>query len=264
MKTMAIHLLLAFLLTSCASNHASKQCAKGVRNASLNQALKWYRTSAEKKALYRQSFAFGTRYVQDWVRVHEPKINTWGVILDIDETVLDNSWYFEKCRHTLNNEADFSRYISLAKKSQALPGAVDFTHLVHNLGGYVTLLSNRDGSYGNDKTNVMQATMENLREQGIYFDQLLLGNYTSSAKPTDKNPRFEAINTGIYDNTNMVWSEELPPYEVIAYFGDNIQDFPGLNQKSIRTMKSSDQVFDSFGEGNFIMPNPLYGSFTAP
>src|SRR5439155_9659535 len=144
-----------------------------------------------------------TRFVQKWVDSHHPKNKSWGVILDIDETVLDNSWYYAQCSDITNNEADFSHYISLAKKSTALPGTQVFTQLVHNLGGYVTLVSNRDGSYSDARGKVMDTTLENLKEQGIFFDQVILANHTQSKYPRDKNPRFYAARTGHYDAENM-------------------------------------------------------------
>lgn len=259
MKIIVMQLFFSLLLSSCATHRLGTTCA--AQDNSLKQALKWYRSSSEQKALYRQSYAMGMRYIERFVQKHHPHKYSWGVILDIDETVLDNSWYFQQCGHTPANEAEFSRYISLAKRSTALPGALEFTHFVNKLGGYVTLLSNRDGAYGDANANVMDATIENLREQGIYFDQVILANHTLSPHPKDKNPRFMATKTGDYDATNMVWSAQLPPHEVIAYFGDNIQDFPDLTQKIMQKLKSDDKNFDMFSRGYFIMPNPIYGSF---
>lgn len=261
MKTIVMQLLLTLMLTSCATHQAASKCAGTARDFSLKQALRWYQSASEQKALYRQSFAAGMRFVEDFVHKHHPKKHSWGVVLDIDETVLDNSWYFQQCGHTPANEAEFSRYISLAKKSLALPGAAAFTHNVNKLGGYVTLLSNRDGAYGDAQANVMDATIENLREQGVYFDQVVLANHALSPHPKDKNPRFKATVTGNYDPNNMVWSVQLPPHDVIAYFGDNIQDFPDLTQKEMQKLKSDDKKFDMFSRGYFIMPNPMYGSW---
>jgi hypothetical protein len=50
----------------------------------------------------------------------------------------------------------------------------------------------------------------------------------------------------------------LPPTTVVMYVGDNILDFPGISQE-IR--KQPDSAFASFGETNFIIPNPMYGSW---
>lgn len=241
-------IFIIFWQSACAMQRSSN-CRLATYDNTLKQAVYWYQNSAEKKALFRQAYSAGSRYVQAWVSSHQPKEKSWGVILDIDETVLDNSWHYKQCGDVKMSEADFSHYISLAKKSVALPGAPEFTKLVHNLGGYVTLLSNRDGQ-------AMSASLENLKQQNIYFDQVIMANYAESKKPKDKNPRFNAVKTGNYDAKNMVWSNILPAYEVIAYFGDNIQDFPEFSQKESNTIN-----FDLFSQGYFILPNPIYGSW---
>ena len=246
-------------ISSCTAHRSSFNCSSSANNVAIKQSVKWYRESAEQKALYRQVFSIATRYVQNWQKSHGA--NPWGVILDIDETVLNNSWYYQQCLDITMHEADFSRYISMAEKSTALPGAAEFTHFVHKLGGFVSLVSNRDGAYHDERGSVMESTNKNLKEQGIYFDQIILANDEQSKNPKDKNPRFNAVKTGHYDAENMVWSNTLPPHEVIAYIGDNIQDFPELHQKEMRALKENDDVFKRFSKGYFILPNPIYGSW---
>lgn len=256
-------LLIVGALSSCTMRHANKACANIAPTTTIAQATKWYRTAAEKTASYRQGYALGTRYVESWVKMHHPKKHSWGVILDIDETVLDNSWYFELCSATLSLEGDFSRRISLAKKSHALPGAKAFINFVHKLGGYVSLVSNRDGSCCDGEGSVLEATKENLIAQGIYFDQVVLANHTDAPNAKDKNPRFQAVISGNYDPKLMAISNPLPPHHVIAFFGDNIQDFPELTQKSMRELKDDDAKFERFSDGFFVFPNPIYGSWNA-
>ncbi|MFZ0219946.1 MAG: HAD family acid phosphatase [Candidatus Aquirickettsiella sp.] len=234
------------------------------KNPSIQQVVKWYRDSAEKRAIYRQVYNNGANYVEQWVQQHQPKAKTWGVILDIDETTLDNSWYFYQCADLAENESNFEHYVTIPQKSVALPGAAVFTHLVHQLGGYVSLVSNRDGSYV-DASGItsLQATIANLKRQGISFDQVILANNKKSKHPTDKNPRFNAVIRGCYAGNEMVWSNKLPPHAVIAYFGDNIQDFPFFKQATAYALPEDTQQYAKFGYGYFILPNPLYGSWEA-
>lgn len=252
--------LLTALFSSCSAHRAGQRCANAKADQSLKQAVQWYRNAAEKTALYRQTYAAGTTYVENWVHAHHPKPKSWGVVLDIDETVLDNSWYFDQCQSLTPTEAEFSRYISLEQKSSALAGASAFTHFVHGQGGYVTLISNRDGACC-EEGSVMGATINNLEKQNIYFDQVILANHSQSKYPTNKNPRFEATINGKCDPQNMVCSTTLPAHEVIAYFGDNIQDFPHFFQKEVHNLPSDDKTFDRFPKGYFILPNPMYGSW---
>jgi predicted secreted acid phosphatase len=138
------------------------------KNPSIQQAVKWYRDSAEKKASYRQVYNIGSAYIKQWVQQHHPQKKTWGVVLDIDETTLDNSWYFYQCASLVAKPSDFAHYVTIPQKSVAFPGVVAFTHLVHQLGGYVSLISNRDGSYTDTSgITTLQATMDNLKQQGV-------------------------------------------------------------------------------------------------
>lgn len=247
-----------------ADEHSVMVCAPIPKDPTIRQALKWYRDSAEKKAIYHQVYNMGLVYIKQWVAQHHPKPKTWGVVLDIDETTLDNSWYFYQCSSLVADPATFSHFVTIPQKSQALPGVVAFTHSVHELGGYVSLISNRDGSYI-DKSGMsaLQATIDNLKQQHVTFDQVILANNKQSAHPTDKNPRFNAVIHGCYDAHQMVWSNKLPAHQIIAFFGDNIQDFPSLKQATVYASGDNAPVYNKFAQGYFILPNPLYGSWQA-
>lgn len=260
-KTMCLLAMSAFCQNVLAAK-PNDMCSKSAPQAELKQAVKWFHGSAEKKALYRQAFQMGSDYAQNWVEKNHPKKNTWGVVLDIDETVLDNSWYFHDCIDIATSGDDFEHYVSLPKKSVALPGAVEFTQLIHKLGGYVSFVTNRNGAYQDKTGNSLDATVENLKQQHIEFDQVILGNFRDSKNPSDKNLRFEAVESGKnYDPKEMVWSQKLPAHKVIAYFGDNIQDFPHLKQAQAKALPNDDSAFEPFGHGYFILPNPIYGSW---
>lgn len=239
------------------------QCAPASHPVELTHSVQWYHTSAEQKALYHQAFNLGSDYIAQWVKANHPKKQTWGIILDIDETVLDNSWYFYQCGEGFQNPAaEFEHYVSLPKKSVALPGAAELVHQVRELGGYVSFVTNRDGTYKDSTGNSLDATVENLKQEHIEFDQVILANNKKSKNHSDKNLRFEAVINGKgYDKNEMVWTNTLPAHQVIAYFGDNIQDFPRLKQAQVNKLETHDATFDHFGHGYFIIPNPMYGSW---
>jgi predicted secreted acid phosphatase len=71
------------------------------------------------------------------------------------------------------------------------------------------------------------------------------------AGPSDKNARFESVARG-------TTPAGLPPLEVVAFVGDNIQDFPGQSQ-ALR--QEADEAFAPFGTRFFVLPNPMYGSW---
>lgn len=245
------------------SDNTTIACAPAASQNKREHVIKWYRDSAEKKALYRQAYYMGSFYIRQWVAQRHPAAKTWGVVLDIDETTLDNSWYFYQCGTMVPKESDFEHFVTIPQKSQALPGVVALTQLVRRLGGYVSLVSNRDGSYRDARGSALAATIANLKQQHIVFDQVILANYKISQHPRDKNPRFNAVIYGRYDGQEMVWSKRLPPHQVIAYFGDNIQDFPRFKQAALSDLAIDSQIYDLFGSGYFIVPNPIYGSWEA-
>lgn len=69
--------------------------------------------------------------------------------------------------------------------------------------------------------------------------------------PSDKNPRFEAVAAGQTPAGNT-------PLDVVVFVGDNILDFPGLNQK---LRQAGETAFGEFGAKFFLLPNPMYGSW---
>ncbi|MED7788567.1 HAD family acid phosphatase [Francisella sp. 19X1-34] len=236
--------LALFLVVGASSSVFAVGCNPNV------DGVKWYHVSAERKALDYQAYNIASQKIEDEVKKDKLKKDSWGVILDIDETALDSS------ANEYNNYKDYKFKESMYNKANAIaiPGAVKFTNLIHKLGGYVSFVTNRGG---NDK-NEFDATIKNLKQQGIYFDQVLFSNKDDGKEQFNKNPRFKAVQTGEY-NKNIILTNKLPAHEVIAYFGDNVQDFPNMKQQSMQ--KASSKAYEKFGSKYFIMPNPMYGSW---
>jgi 5'-nucleotidase (lipoprotein e(P4) family) len=202
--------------------------------------VKWSRTSAEHRAIFIETYrAAGDRLVT-LSAVHQP--GSWGVILDADETVLDNSEY-EAGRIPFGGSFDAAAWTKwvMEGRAPALAGAVAFTSRVHELGGKVVIVTNRDDAE-------CSITRSNLDRAFIHADLVLCKTSTD-----DKNPRFDAVQNGSA-------APGFPALVVLEWVGDNIQDFPHLSQ-SIRD--GSDAGFSRFGESFFVLPNPMYGSWQA-
>lgn len=215
------------------------------RSASDYQAVKWYQVSAERKALFSQVYEM-SKPVLAANRRKLAKGEACGVILDIDETVLNNSAYAEvndaKCGSW--SYASWNKFVD-SKVSKPLIGAASLTHYVHDtLGCSVNLVSNR-------LNTTLKATKELLKDSGIYFDQVLL---SANEKDRDKNPRFKAIIAGTSPST--IKHKQV----IIGYYGDNIQDFPNSKQSQYNDDSSK---YKLFGKKYFILPNPMYGSWLA-
>jgi hypothetical protein len=105
-------------------------------------------------------------------------------------------------------------------------------------------VTNRDESMRAD-------TDANLRAEGVPFDLLLL---RPDGGPSAKAPRWEAVQKGTAGGG-------FPPLEIVLWVGDNIRDFPGLDQ-SLR--QAGDEALVPFGDRYVVVPNPLYGSWRPP
>lgn len=203
----------------------------------LPNDVRWVRSSAEHDALFLQVYRVAEARVRDLATTRRP--GTWAVILDADETVLDNSEYQRRLART-GTSFDSDTWNAWVREEAAgvLPGAADFMAAVSDLGGRVAIVTNRDDV-------VCDATRANLRALGLRPDVVLC-----QTGPSDKNPRF----TSVRDGTTPAG---LPPLEVLVWVGDNIQDFPGLTQAA----RPDAAALAPFGERYFILPNPMYGSW---
>ena len=206
----------------------------------LPEAIRWVRDSAEHRAIYLQVYRQATERVEREAARHPA--GTWGVVLDADETVIDNSPYeIERIEQRLPfNSASWHEWTE-RRAAVPLPGAAAFLARVHELGGKIAIVTNRAASECPD-------TEANFRADGLPFDVMLC---KPAGGPSDKNPRFEAVAHG-------TTPAGLPPLTIVAFLGDNIFDFPGLSQA---IAQQGDDAFAQFGKEFFVLPNPMYGSW---
>jgi 5'-nucleotidase (lipoprotein e(P4) family) len=206
----------------------------------LSPALRWTRDSAEHRALDLQVYKAATAHVEQEA-ARRPS-GGWAVVLDADETVIDNSVYqVERERANLPFDAPSWHAWTQRREAVPLPGARAFLARLRELGGRIAIVTNRSVSECPDTEAVFRA-------HDLAFDVILC---KPDAGPGDKNPRFEAVAKG-------TTPAGLPPLEIVAFVGDNIQDFPSLSQ-AIR--KQGDDAFADFGVRFFALPNPMYGSW---
>jgi 5'-nucleotidase (lipoprotein e(P4) family) len=235
------------VITACASRPVATvtSAPASAPNASaapeIPDAVRWFRASAERRAAYLQTYHSASAVLARRSAGLEPQ--SWAVILDADETVIDNSPYEQMLaeRHAAYDAASWSEWVR-REAAPALAGAVAFTQRVHALGGRVVIVTNRDDAF-------CPPTKANLEQVGIVADEVLC---RTDAQSDSKDPRFEAVASGRAPST-------LPPLRVVMWVGDNIQDFPHLTQ-AVRS--SADSSFADFGDRFIVLPNPMYGSWT--
>jgi len=204
------------------------------------EAIRWSRDSAEHRAIFLQVYRAATAHVEREAATRAA--GTWAVILDADETVIDNSLYqLERARAGKPFDPESWRAWCARREAVPLPGAAAFLSRVRALGGRIAIVTNRTVTECPDTEAVFQA-------HGLAYDVMLC---KADGGPSDKNPRIEAV-------THGTTPAGLPPLEAVAVVGDNVQDFPGQTQ-AIR--KQGDDAFATFGARFFLLPNPMYGSW---
>lgn len=265
-------LLFALILGACGKtptrpemNHAqpaapdnTEQSGLPGPNDNLN-AVAWTQTAIERDLIYRQAYrAAGFQLDRaladpEWEALASnerkggrPPALKFAVILDIDETVLDNSPY--QARLVINgtryDEFTWSEWCR-EENAAALPGALEFTRLAADKGITVFYLSNRAQDLGD-------ATLANLRKLGFPITEshevfLGLGTVVPGCEQngSDKSCRRELISRD---------------YRVLMQFGDQLGDFVDVtaNSREGRAQVIAPYL-DWVGERWFVLPNPTYG-----
>lgn len=215
--------LLPFLFPAC--------CTEPVAETLPNE-IRWVRESGEYEALCNQ--VYNVAWLQ--VKAIAGRIpQKWAVIMDLDETVMDNSQYqveiTEKREvYTQETWADFVK----REVSGLVPGARTFLDSLHSLPNIQLIyISNRMA----DRSD---ATQSNLEKLGVWHenDILLLRKNKEDRKPIRRQE--------VFSGTGRMSS--VGPLPVLAYFGDAIGDFPEDDETP-------------WGLQKFVLPNPMYGKW---
>jgi len=219
-------------------------------------ALLWLRTAVEYDALTRQTFnaavaKLGKALVDsNWnalaadersaARLDLPPC----VIVDVDETVLDNSVFqLELIQSDTQYTPDAWNSFVQRRASPAIDGAVDFVSACRASGVAVFFVTNREAT-------VEAATRENLIDQGLMTrsdpDRILSKNEVRGWT-SDKANRRQAV---------------AEKYRVLLLIGDDLNDF--VSAKNL-TIPQREQVYNThkanWGQSWFVMPNPNYGNW---
>lgn len=170
-----------------------------------------------------------------------------AVIMDVDETVLDNSPYQARLVRDGKefDEVSWDQWVA-EKKAKPLPGVVDFAKAATAKDITVLYLSNR-------AEHLQAATLENLRSAGLPVadDSVFLGLGTfvegCEQNGSEKNCRRQLAGR---------------KYRVLMQFGDQLGDFAQIVANTPEGRAAMlDEYRDWFGERWWMLPNPTYGSW---
>jgi 5'-nucleotidase (lipoprotein e(P4) family) len=169
-----------------------------------------------------------------------------AIVLDIDETVLDNSLYQV---WSMKNGKYFSvptwNEFCNAKVSRAIPGAVEFTRYADSKGVKVFYITNR-------AAEVEQSTRENMERYGF--------------------PMGGNVDTFLMQNEKPDWGSKkstrraviAKDYRILLLVGDNLGDFDDRYTSSEPDrLKLMAETQERWGRDWLMISNPTYGSFDA-
>ncbi len=205
--------------------------------------IKWMRDSEEYAALSRQLYRLAERAVAEAAR--RASRGRWAVVLDLDETVLDNSAYqLERLAYRLPfDSTSWNAWIRHRREAGTVPGIGEFIAAVRRLGGRVAWISNRWDS-------TREPTRADLVRHGLWNDDDRLCLLTAEPAYTKAARRAEV--TG--GSGRCAW--DGAPMTVLAYVGDAMGDFPAAGEADPDAGSDA-----AFGTRFFMLPNPMYGSW---
>jgi 5'-nucleotidase (lipoprotein e(P4) family) len=229
-------------------------------NDNLN-AVVWTQTAVEHDLIYREAFrAAGEKLdaaLKDrkWDALAKgdrttPLSKTMkpAVIVDIDETVLDNSPYQARLVATGKEYDEFSwAEWCREKRAKALPGALAFAKAAEKRGITVFYLSNR-------AKDLDTPTLDNLRDAGFPIaagESVFLGLGTvlegCEQVGTEKGCRRQLVGK---------------KHRVLMQLGDQVGDFVDVvaNTPAGRA-QAVEPYLDWVGQRWFVLPNATYGSW---
>lgn len=235
--TIILFSALLFALTSC---QPKAEQVKNDKNEKLVMATLYVQQAAEIKALNHQAYNIGKLRL-DKILKKNTSNKKLAVVVDIDETVLDNSPFeaksiLEKTSYPLY----WSEWCNLAR-AESISGAQEFLNYAAENGVETFYISNR-------KVALLDATLRNLINNGFPFadtTHVLLRSTTS-----DKEPRRSIVKEN---------------YEIVLLFGDNLGDFSNIfdNKSTADRHALVEENKELFGSKFIVLPNPMYGAWDA-
>lgn len=237
-KAILVFTFCFIILNGCKNVKQVSKSDERKNNDYMELAVLYQQSSAEIKALYYQSFNLAKMmFEQDLANTEISKKR--AVIVDIDETMLDNSPYEAEC--VLSGIAYPKRWDEWINKSSAetLPGTLDFLNYVAAKKAEVFFVTNRT-------EDQREATLKNLIMKGFPFadNQHLMMKSDNTSKEKYRKKIAET-------------------YHISLLIGDNLSDFVGVFDKQLPQAREQrvDSLRNEFGKRFIILPNAMYGDW---
>ncbi|MBO6546814.1 MAG: endonuclease/exonuclease/phosphatase family protein [Balneolaceae bacterium] len=226
----------------------------------VSTAVRWTQNSAEYKLITENLYNIAVEILAE-MNICEP----WVVIMDVDETILDNSEYNRR-RDKLGLGYTPESWASWVREESAtlVPGSSDFISNVMLAGGQIVLITNRDRTLD-------QHTWNNLEKLGLPITRTntcLIGRSKEdidavgkSGIVNDKDLRRQNILNGEgescwaeFPGAKSSWNTK---FILVMEVGDNIKDFAKTTQENV----NYEAFLKRQGKDILILPNAMYGSW---
>ena len=252
-------LLAALILTSCscAARQAPPATAPGTTtpaHENLNAVL-WVQTALEYEASAMQAYRLAQVRLDEaladrsWTAAVEqqadPSALAPAVIVDIDETVLDNSYYQARMirDHTSYATSTWDPWV-LEARATAIPGAVEFARFAATRGVTIFYVTNRTA-------NLEEATRKNLAAAGFP-----LADGVDTVLVRGERPEWQA------SGKSSRRAHVARDYRILLLIGDDLGDFvvdAGGTPEERRARTAAQSAW--WGQRWIMVPNPTYGSW---
>ena len=239
-------LLASTLLVSCVATQKTAETTYS-ENDRLLMAVAWFQHSAEMEALYYQGFNIAAQRLDEAVAANAGN-NKLAVVVDIDETMLDNSPYETTVIRSGNSPSGWFNWVEKSR-ARALPGALEFANYAQTKNVEIFYITNRN-------TGERAATIKNLQNERFPFaddDHLLTRDDLSFSAGSTSSKEGRRIKVAIN-------------FEIILLIGDNLNDF-AVDFEDRKENNGKDAVATyraQFGKKFIVLPNPMYGAWEKP
>lgn len=230
-----------------------------VANDNLNAVL-WVQRSQEYRASALQTWKLAGMQLdraladRNWTALlpeeggtHQSAKLKPAVVVDVDETVLDNSPYQARLVRDGGSYSDatWQAWVD-EQKAEAVPGAVQFAQLAASKGVTMIYISNRTAA-------MKDATLANLRKLGfpVADDSVYLGLGTPV-------PGCHQVESEKGCRRQLVAQQ----YRVLMQVGDQFTDFLQIEDNSLANRDALLEKYQGWiGSRWWILPNPTYGGW---
>ncbi|HVI70702.1 MAG TPA: 5'-nucleotidase, lipoprotein e(P4) family [Pyrinomonadaceae bacterium] len=220
----------------------------GADNEYQTGAVLWTQSSAEYRAIAYQTFSLARLRLDQALatgksgRALRRGMKPPAIIVDIDETVLDNSRFQADLilKGVAYSPAAWQAWCDRAETG-SVPGAVEFLAYAFRRGVHVFYITNR-------RQPEKAGTITNLKKLGfpdVSEETVMIREQGTTAS---KEARRQNVRSA---------------YRIVLLVGDNLNDFSDdFSGKSIADRKAQvDREQSEFGSRFIVVPNPMYGDW---